>query len=374
MRSPGIAAVSRDSRDGRGVRFRIVCDRAGHDRLRRSRAARSCRDATADAADASVSPEAGGGAVAPQSYALRITSVDTTFVTEDHFIASLEMQLSGEPFAEAMGRDLGGYSRDYSCPGSVCSPSVYQDPALTGDDGGPAPRIDLAGYSSGIESYEYSKQPMNGIAFESGAGTSLLFGPVLNPTGATGAAALQIAQNWFLHMAGASNAHEPVRECRLLGVQSARVARSLADAAAVLVLESGHPADPRHRLLDQLGRRPGAEGSARLRQLRVRLQHAAPSGSRRGRVEDDRARLFGLGRLERGPLDAQLSPGDARRSRGRDHRGAAQPPRQRGHSRQRRGRRRGRRGPISARATSRAFRRATSSRSWTIKRRSGSRS
>ncbi len=164
------------------------------------------RDATADATDASVSPEAGGRAVAPQSYALRITAVDTTFVTEDHFIASLEMQLSGEPFAEAMGRDLGGYSRDYSCPGSVCSPSVYQDPALAGDDGGSAPRIDLAGYSSGIESYEYSKQPMNGIAFESGAGTSLLFGPVLNPTGATGEAALQIAQTWFLHMAGASNA------------------------------------------------------------------------------------------------------------------------------------------------------------------------
>jgi hypothetical protein len=47
---------------------------------------------------------------------------------------------------------------------------------------------------------------MNGIAFESGAGTSLLSGPVLNPTGATGAAALQLAQTWFLHMAGESNA------------------------------------------------------------------------------------------------------------------------------------------------------------------------
>ncbi len=164
------------------------------------------RDGSFDGGSASVSPEADSGVPVPQSYALTVAAVDTTFVTEDHFIASLEMQLSGEPFAEAMGRDLGGYSRDYSCPGSPCSPSVYQDPALEADDGGPTESIDLAGYSSAIESYEYSKQPMNGIAFESGAGTSLLFGPVLNPTGATGAAALQLAQNWFLHMAGASNA------------------------------------------------------------------------------------------------------------------------------------------------------------------------
>jgi len=49
-----------------------------------------------------------------QAFALHVTSVDTRFVTEDHFIASVEMQLSGEPFAQAMGRDLGGYTRDYS--------------------------------------------------------------------------------------------------------------------------------------------------------------------------------------------------------------------------------------------------------------------
>src|SRR4029077_2712430 len=66
--------------------------------------------------------------------------------------------------------------------------------------------IDLAGFSSAVESYEYSKQPMNNIAFESGAGTSLLFGPVLNPGGVKGAAALKLAQDWFQHMAGASNA------------------------------------------------------------------------------------------------------------------------------------------------------------------------
>jgi len=138
-----------------------------------------------------------------QTFALTVTAVDPTFVTEDHFIAAVEMQLSGEPFAEAMGRDLGGYSRDYTCQDAVCSPSMYVDPA--NPDAGDG-IVDLAGYSAAIESYEYSKQPMNNIAFESGAGTSLLFGPVLNPTGATGAAALQLAQDWFEHMAGASNA------------------------------------------------------------------------------------------------------------------------------------------------------------------------
>jgi hypothetical protein len=164
------------------------------------------RDASVEGLDATT-PIADSGPVAPQSYALTVAAVDTTFATEDHFIASVEMQLSGEPFAQAMGRDLGGYSRNYSCPGSVCSPGEYRDPALPpGDDGGPVGRVDLAGFSSAIESYEYSKQPMNGIAFESGAGTSLLFGPVLNPAGATGTAALQLAQSWFLHMAGASNA------------------------------------------------------------------------------------------------------------------------------------------------------------------------
>jgi hypothetical protein len=132
-----------------------------------------------------------------QTYQLTVTSVDTTFVTRDHFIASVEMQLSGEPFAEAMGRQLAGYSRDVVCQKSVCSPDSYHDPALNGGvAGGPSGRIDLAGYSTAVESYEYSKQPMNNIAFESGAGTSLLFGPVMDTTGATGTDALAQLRAW----------------------------------------------------------------------------------------------------------------------------------------------------------------------------------
>ncbi len=154
----------------------------------------------AGAADA---PPPGTDAARAQTYALTVTAVDTTFVTEDHFIAAVEMQLAGEPFAESMGRDLGGYTRDYACQDAACQASVYTDPSSA--DGGTV--IDLPGYASGVESYEYSKQPMNNIAFESGAGTSLLFGPVLNPTGASGADALALAQTWFTHMGSGSNAY-----------------------------------------------------------------------------------------------------------------------------------------------------------------------
>jgi hypothetical protein len=148
----------------------------------------------------------GGGAAAPKSYALTVSAVDTTFVTRDHFMAAVEMQISGEPFAEAMGRDLGGYSRDFVCQSDTCSPSTYFDPALNnGMAGGPNGRTDLAGFSSGVESYEYSKQPMNNIAFESGAGTSLAFGPVLNPTGATGADALASLRAWVQQLAVEAN-------------------------------------------------------------------------------------------------------------------------------------------------------------------------
>ena len=156
-----------------------------------------------DAGAADAPPPRTDGATA-QTYALTVTAVDTTFVTEDHFIAAVEMQLAGEPFAEAMGRDLGGYTRDYACQDAACQASLYADPALPDPGDGV---IDLPGFSSGVESYEYSKQPMNNIAFESGAGTSLLFGPVLNPTGATGTDALALGQTWFTHMGGGSNAY-----------------------------------------------------------------------------------------------------------------------------------------------------------------------
>jgi hypothetical protein len=141
-----------------------------------------------------------------QTLRLDVTSVDTTFTTRDHFIASVEMQIAGEPFAEAMGRDLSGYSRDYVCQLAVCSPSQYYDPELNdGVAGGPLSRTDLAGFGSAVESYEYSKQPMNDIAFESGAGTSLAFGPVLDASGAVGSDALAGLRAWVQQVAVEAN-------------------------------------------------------------------------------------------------------------------------------------------------------------------------
>ena len=69
--------------------------------------------------------------VTEQTLQLDVAAVDTTFVTRDHFIASVEMQLSGEPFAEAMGRDLAGYSRDFFCQSSRCAPDQRLPPSPT---------------------------------------------------------------------------------------------------------------------------------------------------------------------------------------------------------------------------------------------------
>jgi len=138
------------------------------------------------------------------------SDVDTRFVTRDHFMAALEMQLSGEAFAETMvwpdvapnGRVLSGYSRDH------LPPNLYFPPQLNPPGTIPAQAIglvDLVGFSSGIESYEYSKQPMNNVNLESGAGTSLLFGPLVNPDGKTGAAAVAAEREWVQTLGTASN-------------------------------------------------------------------------------------------------------------------------------------------------------------------------
>jgi hypothetical protein len=128
---------------------------------------------------------------------IAVTSRDTRFVVREHMMAAVEMQVSGEPFAEAMGRALSGYSRDW------VPPDIYFDPSP--DSFGPG--TDLAGFSSAIESYEYSKQPMNDLAFESGAGISLAYGPVLNPSGsATGASACALLRARVQHLGDASHA------------------------------------------------------------------------------------------------------------------------------------------------------------------------
>jgi hypothetical protein len=130
--------------------------------------------------------------------------------------ATVEMQLSGEPLAESMGRQLPGYSRDYPHPDIYFTPPGTPFPnstALCTVDGGAwdpntsaCPVPDTTGFSTAVESYEYSKQPMNNLAFESGAGTSFLFAPLVNPTAATGAAALALLIPRIQHYAEGSNA------------------------------------------------------------------------------------------------------------------------------------------------------------------------
>jgi hypothetical protein len=132
-----------------------------------------------------------------QTATVTITARNTRFVTRDHFLASAEMQISGEPFAEDMGRLLTGYSRDH------LPTDIYFDTAPTAQ----GPWIDLPGFSTAVESYEYSKQPMNFIALESSAGTSLVYGPLVNLGIAThGASATTELANYEQHFAQGSNA------------------------------------------------------------------------------------------------------------------------------------------------------------------------
>jgi hypothetical protein len=105
--------------------------------------------------------DAGPDAAVTDDIAITAELDSTRFVTREHMLAAGEMQISGEPLAEAMGRDLAGYSRD------VLPADLYADPQLG------ITWVDLAGFSTAVESYEYSKQAMNFIAFEAGAGTSL---------------------------------------------------------------------------------------------------------------------------------------------------------------------------------------------------------
>jgi hypothetical protein len=131
-----------------------------------------------------------------QHATITATVNSTRFVTREHFLAAGEMQISGEPLAEAMGRDLGDFSRDH------LPSDIYFDTGALAN----GPWIDLPGFSTGVESYEYSKQPMNNVAFESGAGTSLVYGPLVNPSGASGSAATALLATMVQHFAAGSNA------------------------------------------------------------------------------------------------------------------------------------------------------------------------
>jgi hypothetical protein len=155
--------------------------------------AAACARSHPSPTDSGTPPDAGPPADAgPPPPTLTATLVDTRFHVAEHMRASIEMQLSGEPFAQILGFNLMGFARldkltdQYVPPGSPI--------ALT------AP---LA-YALAVESYEYSKQPMNNLSFESGAGLSLMYGPLLNPTQATGDAGVALLLERFQQFAGES--------------------------------------------------------------------------------------------------------------------------------------------------------------------------
>jgi hypothetical protein len=130
--------------------------------------AAACGGSHSATPDAAVDAPGDGAPDAPPVDVTITSTVNSTrFVVREHMLAGGEMQISGEPLAEAMGRNLAGYSRN------LVPPDVYVDPV--GVYG-----VDLPGFSTAVESYEYSKQPMNNLAFEAGAGTSLAHVPLVN--------------------------------------------------------------------------------------------------------------------------------------------------------------------------------------------------
>lgn len=87
--------------------------------------------------------------------------------------AAGEMQISGEPFAEFFaGRNLNYYDRLFLPPDRYIVPDPNADSGLPQDV-----IVDLFGFSTAVESYEYSKYHMNSIVNFSGAGVSLVNGP-----------------------------------------------------------------------------------------------------------------------------------------------------------------------------------------------------
>jgi hypothetical protein len=123
------------------------------------------------------------------------TAVSTRVDTQSLLFAAGEMQISGEPFASGFaGRNLGDYDRNYIPPDQYILDNG-------GDD--PTPVTDLFGFSTAVESYEYSKYYMNMVVQESTAGVSLANGPLVSRlAGATSLDRLRARMNDLLSNAG----------------------------------------------------------------------------------------------------------------------------------------------------------------------------
>jgi hypothetical protein len=124
--------------------------------------------------------------------------------------AAGEMQTSGEPFAQNFaGRSLPyfAYSRYSPQPDQYYVPCANCGMSITNSV------TDLFGFSCAVESYEYSKYHMNMVANQSGAGVSLINGPLIATLpGATPFDRLQARMEALIAATGAD-----VRQCGLSG-------------------------------------------------------------------------------------------------------------------------------------------------------------
>jgi hypothetical protein len=113
---------------------------------------------------------------------------------EQLMFAAGEMQTSGEPFAQHFaGRNLNNYDRTYLPPDEYLLPilgdagavdGAVMDPGFgeilpNGSNGPVVPIKDLFGFSTAVESYEYSKMHMNMVCNQTMAGLALATGPIV---------------------------------------------------------------------------------------------------------------------------------------------------------------------------------------------------
>jgi hypothetical protein len=133
--------------------------------------------ASAEAAvsDASIDhvriPFDAGAPVGPPRVKVSAETDDRRVQVEDLMFAAGEMQISGEPFASGFaGRNLNDYDR------TALPPNLYILKQGTEDE---EDIVDLFGFGTAVESYEYSKYHMLQTALQSTAGVSLARGPLV---------------------------------------------------------------------------------------------------------------------------------------------------------------------------------------------------
>jgi hypothetical protein len=133
------------------------------------------------------------GSITATPVAAEVTS--TRVDTQSLMFAAGEMQISGEPFAQHFaGRNLADYDR------TSIQPDLY---VLNFGTDAATPVKDLFGYSTAVESYEYSKMHMNMVANQTTAGISLAQGPIVKARAeSTPLARLQGRANELLTAAG----------------------------------------------------------------------------------------------------------------------------------------------------------------------------